>query len=87
MRPNEDMQLKKKNRKSGTPSKVREQDGQAGKVSVWGCSVPQSCRPLITQSLFEYTAFCETFEIFSVTWSYERVTESIVKKKKIILPM
>lgn len=41
MRPNEDMQLKKKNRKSGTPSKVREQDGQAGKVSVWGwaCSV------------------------------------------------
>jgi len=34
MRPNEDMQLKKKNRKSGTPSKVREQDGQEGKVSV-----------------------------------------------------
>ncbi|KTF84509.1 hypothetical protein cypCar_00039252 [Cyprinus carpio] len=34
MRPNEDMQLKKKNRKSGTPSKVREQDGQAGKVAV-----------------------------------------------------
>uniref|UniRef100_A0A8C1M700 C2H2-type domain-containing protein n=1 Tax=Cyprinus carpio TaxID=7962 RepID=A0A8C1M700_CYPCA len=34
MRPNEDMQLKKKNRKSGTPSKVREQDGQAGKAVV-----------------------------------------------------
>lgn len=39
MRPNEDMQLKKKNRKSGTPSKVREQDGQAGKVSVCGGGV------------------------------------------------
>uniref|UniRef100_A0A672K0U2 Gastrula zinc finger protein XlCGF46.1-like n=1 Tax=Sinocyclocheilus grahami TaxID=75366 RepID=A0A672K0U2_SINGR len=34
MRPNEDMQLKKKNRKSGTPSKVREQEGQAGKAVV-----------------------------------------------------
>ncbi|XP_043107429.1 zinc finger protein 771 isoform X23 [Puntigrus tetrazona] len=34
MRPGEDMQLKKKNRKSGTPSKVREQDGQAGKAVV-----------------------------------------------------
>lgn len=33
MRANEDMQLKKKNRKSGTPCKVREQDGRGGKVS------------------------------------------------------
>lgn len=33
MRPNEDMQLKKKNRKSGTPCKVREQEGKGGKVS------------------------------------------------------
>uniref|UniRef100_A0A8B9RKF4 C2H2-type domain-containing protein n=1 Tax=Astyanax mexicanus TaxID=7994 RepID=A0A8B9RKF4_ASTMX len=31
MRPNEDMQLKKKNRKSGTPCKVREQEGKGGK--------------------------------------------------------
>lgn len=41
MRPSEDMQLKKKNRKSGTPCKVREQEGKGGKVSagrsvVWG---------------------------------------------------
>uniref|UniRef100_A0A671KME6 Zinc finger protein 740 n=1 Tax=Sinocyclocheilus anshuiensis TaxID=1608454 RepID=A0A671KME6_9TELE len=35
MRPNEDMHaMKKKNRKSGTPSKVREQEGQAGKTVV-----------------------------------------------------
>nr|XP_005172857.1 zinc finger protein 148 isoform X30 [Danio rerio] len=34
MRPSEDMQLKKKTRKSGTPSKVREQDGPAGKAVV-----------------------------------------------------
>uniref|UniRef100_A0AAY4D9A9 Zinc finger protein 740 n=1 Tax=Denticeps clupeoides TaxID=299321 RepID=A0AAY4D9A9_9TELE len=34
MRANEDMQLKKKNRKSGTPCKVREQDGRGGKVVV-----------------------------------------------------
>lgn len=33
MRANEDMQMKKKNRKSGTPCKVREQDGRGGKVS------------------------------------------------------
>ncbi len=70
MRPNEDMQLKKKNRKSETPSKVSEQDGQAGKVSVWGCSVvSQSCewiasRPFITQSLLEYTAVCDTLVLF-----------------------
>ncbi|XP_056590345.1 zinc finger protein 239 isoform X7 [Triplophysa dalaica] len=31
MRPSEDMQLKKKNRKSGTPCKMREHDGRAGK--------------------------------------------------------
>lgn len=35
MRANEDMQLKKKNRKSGTPCKVREQEGRGGKVSVF----------------------------------------------------
>uniref|UniRef100_A0A8B9LDD8 C2H2-type domain-containing protein n=1 Tax=Astyanax mexicanus TaxID=7994 RepID=A0A8B9LDD8_ASTMX len=34
MRPNEDMQLKKKNRKSGTPCKVREQEGKGGKSVV-----------------------------------------------------
>lgn len=34
MRANEDMQLKKKNRKSGTPCKVRDQEGKGGKVSV-----------------------------------------------------
>src|SRR4029434_475924 len=37
MRANEDMQLKKKNRKSGTPCKVREQEGRGGKVSVFLC--------------------------------------------------
>ncbi|XP_057217754.1 zinc finger protein 771 isoform X7 [Triplophysa rosa] len=34
MQPSEDMQLKKKNRKSGTPCKMREQDGRAGKAVV-----------------------------------------------------
>lgn len=65
MRPNEDMQLKKKNRKSETPSKVREQDGQAGKVSVWGCSVVNGL-PVghLSCSLLEYTAFCETLVLF-----------------------
>ncbi|GAA6090599.1 zinc finger protein ZFP2 isoform X1 [Tachysurus ichikawai] len=34
MRPNEDLQLKKKHRKSGTPCKVREQEGKGGKAVV-----------------------------------------------------
>lgn len=37
MKANEDMQQKKKNRKSVTPCKVREQEGRGGKVSGCGC--------------------------------------------------
>lgn len=37
MKANEDMHQKKKNRKSVTPCKVREQEGRGGKVSGCGC--------------------------------------------------
>lgn len=70
MKANEDMQQKKKNRKSVTPCKVREQEGRGGKVSGCGCQKGNGLRDFgsphfrIGPELFGL-GFCKSVELCS----------------------
>lgn len=70
MKANEDMQQKKKNRKSVTPCKVREQEGRGGKVSGCGCQKGNGLRVFISPhikirpKLFGL-GFCKSVELCS----------------------
>lgn len=71
MKANEDLQQKKKNRKSVTPCKVREQEGRGGKVSGCGCQRGNGLCVFISPPPLKYapsrldSGFVKVFELCS----------------------